>query len=210
MGIGLLALTLAAVLSACAPSSAGSSAPSATPPPSAAPAPTSAPTESSATQSSAPPQTATPTSALFTLTSAAFADGGAIPVRFTCDGASASPELEWSGAPPTTGALALTVLDPDANGFVHWLVYDIPAAAAGSLPEGIGTSSRIPQGLNSAGMAGYMGPCPPSGVHHYVFTLYALDGPLGLKSRAHRPELGTALQGHILAKVVLTGTYKRQ
>jgi Raf kinase inhibitor-like YbhB/YbcL family protein len=208
-GIGLLALTLIAVLSACASSGAGSGAPSPTPPQSAAPAPTSAPTDSAATRSSPPPQTATPTSTAFTLTSTAFVDGGAIPVRLTCDGASTSPALEWSGAPAATGALALTVLDPDANGFVHWLIYDIPGAAAGSLPEGITTSSPIPQGLNGAGKAGYTGPCPPSGVHRYVFTLYALDGPLGLQAHPHRAEVETAMQGHILAKVVLTATYQR-
>ena len=66
----------------------------------------------------------------FTLKSSAFGDGGGIPRRFTCDGEDVSPEIEWSGAPPGTQALALTVIDPDAHDFVHWLVYDITGASA--------------------------------------------------------------------------------
>jgi hypothetical protein len=151
-----------------------------------------------------------PSSGQFAVSSPAFADGAAIPTRFTCDSEGISPEVDWSGAPPATQALALTVIDPDAGGFVHWLVYDIPAASAGSLAENMGTAAGAPpQGANGRGDAGYTGPCPPSGTHNYVFTLYALDRTLGLSGTPSRADIEAAIKGHVLAMTVLTGTYKR-
>jgi Raf kinase inhibitor-like YbhB/YbcL family protein len=151
-----------------------------------------------------------PSSAQFTVSSPAFADGAAIPTRFACDGEGISPEVDWSGAPAATQALALTVIDPDAGGFVHWLAYDIPAASTGSLAENVGTAGGTPpQGANGRGQAGYTGPCPPSGTHHYVFTLYALDRTLGLTGTPSRADLEAAMKGHVLAMTVLTGTYKQ-
>ena len=151
-----------------------------------------------------------PSSGLLALSSPAFADGAGIPTRFTCDGEGISPEVDWSGAPAATRALALTVIDPDAGGFVHWLVYDIPAASAGSLAENVGTGTGAPpQGANGRGKAGYTGPCPPSGTHHYVFTLYALDRALGLTGTPSYADIEAAIKGHVLAMAVLTGTYKR-
>ena len=60
------------------------------------------------------------------LTSPAFAEGAAIPQRFTCDGEDRSPPLSWSAPPEGTRALALVMDDPDAPSgvFTHWLVYD--------------------------------------------------------------------------------------
>ena len=151
-----------------------------------------------------------PSSGPLALSSPAFADGAAIPTRFTCDGEGISPEVDWSGAPAATVALAMTVIDPDARGFVHWLVYDIPAASAGSLAENVGTGAGAPpQGANGRGKAGYTGPCPPSGTHHYVFTLYALDRALGLTGTPSYADIEAAIKGHVLAMAVLTGTYKR-
>ena len=154
--------------------------------------------------------TASPSSGSLALSTPAFADGAAIPTRFTCDGQGISPEVDWSGAPSATEALALAVIDPDAGGFVHWLVYDIPAASAGSLADNLGTGgSAPPQGANGRGKVGYTGPCPPSGTHHYVFTLYALDHALGLTGTPSHDEIEAAIKGHFLEMTVLTGTYKR-
>jgi Raf kinase inhibitor-like YbhB/YbcL family protein len=151
-----------------------------------------------------------PSSGPLAISSPAFDDGAPIPTRFTCDGEGISPEVDWSGAPAGTATLALTVIDPDAGGFVHWLVYDIPAASAGSLAENIGTGAGAPpQGANGRGKAGYTGPCPPSGTHHYVFSLYALDRALGLTGTPSHRDIEAAIKGHILATTVLTGTYKR-
>ena len=58
---------------------------------------------------------------------------------------------------------------------------------------------------------GYDGPCPPwndSIVHHYVFTVYALDVErLEVKGEATPENVEAALKGHVLAEAKLTGTY---
>ena len=144
----------------------------------------------------------------FTLTSAAFADGAAIPRRWTCQGEGPSPLLAWSGAPPGTAAFALIVDDPDASGWVHWLLYDLPAATTG-LPEGISGSIGTPEGRNSWGGLGWRGPCPPSGTHRYVFRLLALSAPLGLPPGAEVTDVRRAAAGVTLAQAILTGTYRR-
>lgn len=146
----------------------------------------------------------------FTLSSSAFAAGAAIPARFTCDGADASPPLAWAGAPAPTKSLVLIVRDPDARDFVHWVAYEIPGAASGTLPEAIARSAPSPkQGRNGFGQDGYGGPCPPSGTHHYVFKLWALDGALGFGDGRKAAEVEAAMKGHILATTELTGTYRR-
>lgn len=138
------------------------------------------------------------------LTSDAFAEGEKIPVQYTCDGASAVPPLSWAGVPQDAASLALVVHDPDApreGGFTHWVVYDIPAHTPGA--SGV-------DGANGSGRTGYVGPCPPSGSHRYVFTLYALDVMLDLKPGADRDAFLAAAEGHILATAELTGVYSRK
>ena len=58
---------------------------------------------------------------------------------------------------------------------------------------------------------GYDGPCPPWNdelVHHYHFTVYALDVPsLRLDGRFGGPDALRALHSHILAKGSWMGTY---
>lgn len=146
----------------------------------------------------------------FRLSSTSFKDGGAIPRRFSCDGEDVSPDLAWEGAPDGTRALVLTMIDPDARDFVHWLVFDMTGTPAGGLPLGASASPGAPpQGTNSFGRIGYGGPCPPSGTHHYRFTLSALDTVL---ERSGAPRIGTleaAMAGHILAQATVTATYQR-
>jgi Raf kinase inhibitor-like YbhB/YbcL family protein len=146
----------------------------------------------------------------FTLRSTSIPENGAIPRRFTCDGIDTSPDLLWAGAPDGTVAFALIVDDPDAHDFAHWLVYNITGSATGSLPEAMAASPDAPsQGVNDFGKIGYGGPCPPSGTHHYRFTLYALDDALPLTSAPHATELRAAIDGHVLATARLTATYRR-
>ena len=146
----------------------------------------------------------------FSLTSGAFTNGAAIPKRYTCDGPDVSPALEWTGAPDGTVSLALIVDDPDARGFVHWVAFDLPGATTGRLPEGYSRSpDASPQGTNGFGRIGYGGPCPPSGTHRYVFTLYALDRMLGLTGAPRADAVRAAMKGHVLQETTLTGTYRR-
>ena len=150
------------------------------------------------------------TNRTFTLTSPDFEDGGAIPRRYACDGDDTSPPLAWSGAPGDAAAMALVVDDPDANGFVHWVVFDMTASATGSLPAGWSKSPDAPpQGTNSFGRVGYGGPCPPSGSHRYNFRLLALGQELALSGSPKAQEVLDAAAGHILAEARLTGTYRK-
>ena len=139
------------------------------------------------------------------VTSPAFDEGGAIPTRYSCDGEDVSPPLAWQGAPDGTVAFALILDDPDAGGFVHWTVADI-AASDGSAEEG---ESPGIDGRNGFGRAGYGGPCPPSGTHRYVVTLYALSEPLSVEPGFSAADLRSAMEGRVLATGQLTGTYRR-
>jgi Raf kinase inhibitor-like YbhB/YbcL family protein len=161
--------------------------------------------------SSAPPGTPTSPGAApdtITVTSTAFTDGATIPVRFTCDGAETSPELAWSGG-GKPAAWALVVDDPDAPGgtFVHWVVLDIPTATR-SLAAGVAPSGAT-QVTNSAGSASYAGPCPPSGTHHYRFTVYALPEPTGLSASADTGDALAEVRSSATAQGTLVGLYSR-
>lgn len=146
--------------------------------------------------------------------SPAFGSGDEIPTVHTCDGEDRSPPLEWDGAPDGTESFVLIVDDPDAPGgtFVHWVVYDLPASAAG-LSAGVGPDTVLPDGgvhgENSWGRLGYGGPCPPDGEHRYFFKLRALDGPLGLRPGATKREVLEAMEGHVLDEARLVGRYER-
>jgi Raf kinase inhibitor-like YbhB/YbcL family protein len=148
----------------------------------------------------------------FSLTSSAFADGTAIPARYTCDGAGDVVPLTVSGIPDGTVSLALVMHDPDAQregGFTHWVLYDISPLAVDALAQGnfpLGATD----GANGSGKVGYIGPCPPSGTHHYTFTLYALDSALGLPSGATKEQVEAAIDGHIISETALTGLYQHQ
>lgn len=151
---------------------------------------------------------------MFTLTSTAFQDGKAIPRRHAytmpgqCNGENVSPPIAWSGVPAGTQRLALTVVDPDARNWVHWVQFDIPADATGFEAARGGPNLGI-KGVNDYGELGYGGPCPPSGTHHYVFTLYALDAKLELARGATLAQLESAMRGHIVEQARLTGLYSK-
>ncbi|TWD82478.1 PBP family phospholipid-binding protein [Kribbella amoyensis] len=145
---------------------------------------------------------------LITVTSPAFGDFDRIPARYTCDGADVSPPLAWQDVPPETQALALILDDPDAprGTFVHWVVLDLPPDTT-ELPESYSGTSVV-QGKNSAGNPSYFGPCPPSGTHHYRFTVYALPAPTGLNHGASLDQAREAVS-LALAQGRLTGLYSR-
>ena len=152
------------------------------------------------------------------LHSTAFSDHGEIPSRYTCEGANVSPPLDWSGVPAGARSLALVVEDPDAPDpaaprmtWTHWLLYDLPAGT-GALPEGA-TAAQLPAGTrvgnNDFRHAAYGGPCPPIGRHRYVHRLYALDTTLPDLGHPSRAALLKAIEGHVLARTELVGTYQK-
>lgn len=142
------------------------------------------------------------------LSSAAFEEGGQIPPRYTCDGEDVSPPVSWDAVPAGTAELALVMDDPDARGFVHWVVVGIPPAA-GQLAEGqLPAGTR--QGRNDFGGTGYRGPCPPSGSHRYVLTLYALSAPIAVSDAPTAEEVRTAAAGLTLGEERLSTSYARR
>jgi len=154
--------------------------------------------------------TASPSpSARFALTSSAFGPNAEIPRHFGCDGDGVSPPLGWSGVPGGTAELELLVDDPDARGFVHWVAAGIRPTTT-SLAEGATGSPAVPvEGRNSAGRTGWTPPCPPSGTHHYRFTLYAVSRPLGLTAGVSADTLRAAAKDATIATAELVGTYHK-
>jgi len=119
--------------------------------------------------------------------------------------------------------------------FTHWVLVDLPPerdsiaegefsseVTAGGKPGPEGPDGTR-QGVNNytdwfagdADMAGdyhgYDGPCPPwndSIVHHYHFTLYALDIPrCPVEGHFGRDQVLAAMEGHVLAQASISGTY---
>jgi len=155
----------------------------------------------------------------FSLTSSAFAEGGEIPIRYTCEGQDVSPPLAWSEPPSGTKSLVLIVDDPDAPDpkapkmtWVHWVLYNLPPIA-GQLPEAVAPNA-LPagarEGLNDWERTGYGGPCPPIGRHRYFHKLYALDTVLPDLGPPTKAQLENAMRGHVLAQTELVGTYQKK
>jgi Raf kinase inhibitor-like YbhB/YbcL family protein len=153
-----------------------------------------------------------------TLTSTAFQHHGEIPAKYTCEGDDVSPALSWVGVPAGAVSLVLIMDDPDAPDpkapkmtWVHWVLYNIPVSATG-LKEGISPHdlpSGTLEGSNDWKRTGWGGPCPPKGRHRYFFKLYALDTVLPDLHHPVKSKLETAMDGHIVAKTELIGTYEK-
>ena len=158
----------------------------------------------------------------FTLTSPDLTDGGTIrraQANTRCGGRNISPQLEWRNPPDGTQSFVLLMHDPDApaaEGFWHWIVYDIPASAT-SLPENAGNERKrlMPagaiQGRNDFGTEGYGGPCPlPGKPHRYFFRLYAMPVPrLNVPPDATATIISSYANATALGKAQLMGLYGR-
>lgn len=132
-----------------------------------------------------------------------------LPRPYTCDGSGINPPLTFINVPESAKSLALTLDDPDAprGPFHHWVVFNMPTSTTVT-PEN-GTPPGI-VGRNSAGQESYYPPCPPSGEHRYIFTLYALDAALDLGATAGQPELLEAMKGHLIATATLSTRYRKK
>ena len=148
------------------------------------------------------------------LTSRAFATGGAIPAKHTGEGEDVSPALAWTDAPAGTQSFAIVCHDPDAPlvtpgryGFVHWVLYDIPASIS-ELAEG---SGDFTSGMSDFGRQGYGGPMPPEGhgTHNYYFWLLALDQAPDLEPNLGMWDLLEKVEPHVIGMNRLVGTYSR-
>jgi hypothetical protein len=166
-----------------------------------------------------------------TMTVAGFPDGGTIPVRYTqaapgvAAGEGLSPAITWSNAPVGTRSFVLNVHDMDVarnkttDDQAHWVVWNIPGTVTG-LPEGVPKGAQLADGAYQISATGqtYRGPGAPAAgpQHHYMFEVYALDTMLDVRPAAGndaafetRSNVMNAIQGHILAKAVYGGLFKR-
>jgi Raf kinase inhibitor-like YbhB/YbcL family protein len=143
------------------------------------------------------------------VTSPSFQEGGMIPIRFTCDGENINPRLEITDVPEETVALALIMEDPDAptGTFYHWVLWNIDPTLA-QIEEDSVPKDAV-EGKNSGGKNSYLGPCPPSGTHRYIFRIFALREKLNLSSSTTAFELEGAIQGRTWEVSELSGLYTR-
>lgn len=138
------------------------------------------------------------------LTSSAFGGGDLIPSTYACaaaGGDAKSPPLSWSGVPKGTAILVLVVHDPDApipGGFTHLVTALEPSAT--SFNEGASSSGGP--------MTAWAPMCPPSGEHHYRFTLYAFGPKVTLPDDADKAAID-AVADQALASSTLTGRFAK-
>lgn len=138
-----------------------------------------------------------------------FMHNGIIPVLYTCEGKGLRPTLAIFDIPEEAKSLVLIVDDPDApNGdFVHWILWNIS-------PKTLRIESDIlpggaVEGYTSLNKSGWVAPCPPSGIHHYHFKLYALDFLLSISKTSTKSDLLQAMQGHSIDSDTLIGLYEK-
>jgi len=173
-----------------------------------------------------PPSSTSPRA--MTLAIPGFPDGGRIPVKFSqaapgvAPGEGTSPAMNWANVPAGTQSFFLHMHDLDvarnktSDDQAHWVLWNIPATATG-LPEGVPKGSQLPDGSFQISATGpmYRGPGAAANgpLHHYVFELYALDTKLDVKPSSDafetRANVMKAIQGHILAKAVYGGLFRR-
>lgn len=150
------------------------------------------------------------------LSSTAFSDKTAIPLRYTCDGEDISPPLSWSDPPTGTRSFVLLCDDQDAPGgtWHHWAAYDIPANLTSLAPGAAQRVERLAfkQAVNDFQRTGYGGPCPPPehGLHHYNFRLLALSvDHLAVGKKPSCRDVAREARKHLLAEATVVGVYER-
>lgn len=149
--------------------------------------------------------------------SRAFADGGPLPLRYTADGDSLSPPIQWHGVPGDSRSVAVVIEDADSptpRPLVHGIVWNLPGED-GVLGEGVlnamATTGSVDLGRNSYLQHAYLPPDPPPGhgAHRYAFQVFALDCVPARGEAPGRGKLLDLLRGHVLGSGLLIGVYER-
>jgi Raf kinase inhibitor-like YbhB/YbcL family protein len=181
-----------------------------------------------AAQPQPPARGGAPAAPPMTLTVSGFPDGGDIPVKFTqaapgaAPGEGTSPAISWSNVPPGTQSFVLNMRDLDVarnkttEDQAHWVVWPLPASTTG-LPEGVPKGPRLANGAHQISATGQVYRGPGAGAngpkHHYMFELYALDTTIDVEPTGDafetRANVFKAMQGHVLAKAVYGGLFRR-
>lgn len=155
---------------------------------------------------------------VFTVVSTKFKNNDILPNEqvykgFGCNGGNVAPDLSWANAPANTKSFAIICHDPDApreNGWYHWLVVNIPSDVNSY-------KNKLPSGaietLTDFNSQGYGGACPPvgHGMHHYNFTVYALDvEKIDVDKNTKPKEVEKKVLAHSIAKSTITALYERK
>jgi len=158
------------------------------------------------------------------VTSPALDPGQPMARQYTADGLNISPPLTWTNVPAAVKQLVVTCQDDDEvvplqSPFLHWVVYNLPATAMG-LPEGVPWAEVVTEPPDVAGAfqaytafsyPGYRGPQPlPGHLHHYRFTVYAIDTDLHWKPSLFANAVLTAIKGHVIEQGEIAVTYTRE
>jgi phosphatidylethanolamine-binding protein (PEBP) family uncharacterized protein len=150
-----------------------------------------------------------------TVTSPAFADGGAIPRRHAGKGVGddVSPEVHWQGVPAGTAGLVFLMDDVDVplrSPLIHSVAVlepDTEGLGEAEFRTGAAGVRVVPTMLSKDGYSGPR-PIPGHGPHRYRFHLLALDRRVPKDAKSVKAVLAAA-SGHVLARGTLTGTYER-
>lgn len=147
------------------------------------------------------------------LTSPDLQSAGILPTQYTCNGRGISPELTIAHVPAGTTSLAVTMIDIDVpslpgSTFYHWGLWGIPPTTS-TIP-----SNSIPQsairGTTSAKSTTYVPPCPPSGEHRYVFTVYALRGTTPMANGGTVQQFISSTTSQVISSASIVTRYKRK
>jgi phosphatidylethanolamine-binding protein (PEBP) family uncharacterized protein len=150
-----------------------------------------------------------------TVTSTDFTDGDPLPKASGGKGVgdNTSPQLSWTGLPPTTREVVLIIDDVDVplpRPILHTVAVIDPAVDgidSGAMQPGTTGMWFVPGDLGHHGYAGPR-PIPGHGPHRYRFHVLALDEPI-VDNVTKAKALFKRIAGHVLARGVLTGTYER-
>jgi Raf kinase inhibitor-like YbhB/YbcL family protein len=138
---------------------------------------------------------------------APWGEGAAIDKQYTCSGADTAPAVSWTNTPARTKELVLVMTDTDAGDFVHWVLAgigpDVTSTGAGTVPDGAVAA------LNDFTSAGYKGPCPTSGTHHYKLTIYALNRASGIRADQAGQDALATLAAITIKSATVTGTFAK-
>ena len=143
----------------------------------------------------------------FTLTSGSVSSGGVLSTTYTCDGASKSPPLAWTGAPSGTAGYAMLMTTIPGPGTVkyNWLLYGIPAGT-NTIAENTTGGATVGFADDGGGL-NYAPPCSQGpGLKQYIFTLYALSGAPNLAGLSPTQVNGAALTAALAAVTKATAT----
>jgi len=138
-----------------------------------------------------------------------FKDGGMIPIGYTGYGKNVSPEFKIKNLSTKAKSLVVILenLSHPIKNFTHWIAWNIKAESI--IPENVGNMDNVKQGI-AYGFHKYAGAKPPRFQrHHYRFTIYSLDDTLSLSPNIMKKNLLRAIEGHILQKGTITGSFKR-